>query len=61
MLRLGRSFGVRIEKGLCGHPPQLWRRRMKDLDTKSLSFDAYDDLRNQRPSEQDFDRVVASA
>jgi uncharacterized protein len=34
---------------------------MKDLDTKSLSFDAYDELRNPRPSEQDFDRVVASA
>ena len=34
---------------------------MKDLDTKSLSFDAYDELRNPRPTEQDFDRVVASA
>ena len=34
---------------------------MKDLDTKSLSFDAYDELRNPRPAEQDFDRVVASA
>ena len=34
---------------------------MKDLDTKSLSFDAYDELHNPRPTEQDFDRVVASA
>ena len=34
---------------------------MKDLETKSLSFDAYDELRNPRPAEQDFDRIVASA
>ncbi len=34
---------------------------MKDIDTKPLSFDAYDELRNPRPVEQDFDRVVTSA
>ena len=34
---------------------------MQDFETKSLSFDAYDELHNPRPAEQDFDRVVASA
>ena len=34
---------------------------MKDQNTKSLSFDDYDELHNPRPAEQDFDRVVASA
>jgi uncharacterized protein len=34
---------------------------MNTLDTKSLSFDEFDELRNPRPSVQDFDRVVASA
>ena len=34
---------------------------MNDLDTKSLSFDAYDELRHPRPAEQDFDRVVTAA
>ena len=33
---------------------------MNDLDTKSLSFDAYDELRHPRPAEQDFDRVVTA-
>ena len=34
---------------------------MNDLEPKSLSFDAYDELRHPRPAEQDFDRVVTSA
>ena len=34
---------------------------MKDFDTKSLSFDAYDELRDPRPATPGFDGVVASA
>jgi hypothetical protein len=34
---------------------------MKDMDTKSLSFDELDELRFPRPAEQEFDRVVARA
>ena len=34
---------------------------MKDFDRKSLSFDAFDELRDPRPAEQDFDRIVTSA
>ncbi len=34
---------------------------MKDLDTRSLSFDELDELRFPRPEEQEFDRVVARA
>ena len=30
---------------------------MQDFETKSLSFDADDELHNPRPAEQDFDRV----
>lgn len=34
---------------------------MKDADIRALSFDAYDELKNPRPVEQEFDRIVARA